>query len=523
MKLIHLLLFLPLLAVMSFLPVKQSNQLRVQTVNGTVEGKLEASGIRSFKGIPFAKPPINQLRWQAPRPAESWTGVRKALDFGPGPMQGQPYGDMHQRSPKMSEDCLYLNVWTPAKSVKEKLPVLVYFYGGGYIAGDGSEPRYDGENMAKKGIVTLTVNYRLGVFGFLAHPELSKESAHHSSGNYGLMDQNAALKWVKQNIAAFGGDPSKVTIAGESAGSISVSAQMASPLSKHLIAGAIGESGAMIHPTLAPVTLEQGEQNGLAFAATLNAGSLAALRKVPAEELLTKASVAGAFKTAATIDGYFLPKSPVAIFEAGEQAKVPLLAGWNSTEVPYQAFLWNAAPTPENYREKVLTEYPKNAEQVLKLYPGNTSEEVIASATALASDRFINYSTWKWIDLQSKTSSQPVYRYLFSRPKPGAPGAPHAFEIEYAMGNLDSNKALVWTNDDQKVSSVMMEYFANFIKKGNPNASGLPKWDTVNTTTGGTYMNINVQSKQEQDQHVARYKFLEQQYSNNKEQESLMR
>ena len=230
---------------------------QVKTANGVVEGVTEKSGIRAFRGIPFAAPPVGDLRWKPPQPVKNWEGVRQADKFGPRAMQRPIFGDMNFRSDGMSEDCLYLNVWTPAKSGDERLPVLVYFYGGGFMAGDGSEPRYDGASMARKGIVAVTVNYRLGVFGFLAHPELTGESPHHASGNYGLLDQNAALRWVRRNIAAFGGDPDKVTIAGESAGSVSVSAQMASPLSKDLIAGAIGESGSLMG-TLPPVPLCRG-------------------------------------------------------------------------------------------------------------------------------------------------------------------------------------------------------------------------------------------------------------------------
>src|SRR5215813_9483077 len=240
------LIILPILMAMNFASGTFAQE-RVKIANGTLEGASDkSSGIRSFKGIPFGEPPIGDLRWKPPQPAPSWPGVRKADKFGPRCMQRPIFGDMGFRSNGMSEDCLYLNVWTPAKSADEKLPVLVYFFGGGFVAGDGSEGRYDGESMAKKGIVAITVNYRLGVFGFFAHPELTKESPHRASGNYALFDQHAALEWVQQNIAAFGGDPKRVTIAGESAGSIAVSAQMASPLSKNLIAGAIGESGSIL-------------------------------------------------------------------------------------------------------------------------------------------------------------------------------------------------------------------------------------------------------------------------------------
>ena len=225
------------------LPLTASAQIAepVRVQSGLLSGVSGSDPtVRVFKGVPFASPPVGDLRWKAPQPVKNWKGVRKADHFGARPMQLPLYGDMIWRSVGISEDCLYLNVWTPAKSKKERLPVLVYFYGGGFVAGDGAEPRYDGESMARRGIVAVTVNYRLGIFGFFAHPELTQESPHHASGNYGLLDQNAALEWVHKNVAAFGGDPKHITIAGESAGSFSVSAQMASPLSKHLIAGAIG-------------------------------------------------------------------------------------------------------------------------------------------------------------------------------------------------------------------------------------------------------------------------------------------
>ncbi|WP_262490217.1 carboxylesterase/lipase family protein [Hymenobacter coccineus] len=244
----------------------QNNQVKV--ASGPLAGGLAASGIREFKGVPYAAPPVGPRRWQAPQPVQPWTTVRAATQFGPRAMQLPLFGDMNFRSDGVSEDCLYLNVWTGAKSAQERRPVLVYFYGGGFVAGDGSEPRYDGEAMAKRGIVAVTVNYRLGVFGFMAHPELTQESPHHASGNYGLLDQAAALAWVKANIAAFGGDPQHVTIAGESAGSFSVSAQMASPLSKNLMVGAIGESGSLLGLQPLP-TLAQAEQTGTTFAAAV--------------------------------------------------------------------------------------------------------------------------------------------------------------------------------------------------------------------------------------------------------------
>ncbi|RYY14131.1 MAG: carboxylesterase family protein [Chitinophagaceae bacterium] len=509
--------------------------INVNTSYGQLEGVKEASGIYAFKGIPFAAPPVGELRWKEPQPLKKWDGVRPALAFGARAMQKPIFGDMGFRSDVESEDCLYLNVWTPAKSPKEKLPVLVYFYGGGFMAGDGSESRYDGEQMAKKGIVALTVNYRLGVFGFFTHPELTKESPHNASGNYGLLDQQAALAWVRDNIAAFGGDPKRVTIAGESAGSIAVSALMASPLSKDLIAGAIGESGSIMG-TLTPVTLPEAEKVGLQFATGVGANSLAALRAMPASQLLDATVKPGAPRFPIVIDGYFLPKQPVAIFASGEQAKVPLLVGWNSEEMSYRMLLGADIPTPENYRKAVEKAYGQKTEEVLKLYPATTQEEVVQSATDLAGDRFIGFSTWKWSDVQAKTGTKPVYRYYFTRPRPAmnasmgnatpglaggvvtnsdapkpppARGAVHSAEIEYAMGNLAGNKVYAWTADDHKVSKLMLEYFANFVKTGNPNGKGLPKWPTVGADDAEV-MIIDVNTRAEKEKNRSRYLFLEQ-------------
>ena len=452
---------------------KATTANQVKMASGVLEGSLEASGVRSFKGIPFAAPPVGPLRWKEPQPVGKWSGTREAKQFGANGMQTKVFGDMGFRSSAMNEDCLYLNVWTPADAKErlpqERLPVLVYFYGGGFVAGDGSEARYDGESMATKGIVAVTVNYRLGVFGFMAHPELTKESPHHASGNYGLLDQAAALKWVQANIAAFGGDPKRVTIAGESAGSVSVSAQMASPLARNLIAGAIGESGSLLG-TLPAMPLAKGEEAGVEFAKTVGANSLAELRAIPAEKLLQQAAKFGPFRFSPTIDGYFFPKSPYAIYEAGEQAHVPLLAGWNSEEMNYRAVMGAEKPTKANFATAIQKLYPTGSADVLKLYDPASDDEVEQMATELASDRFIGYSTWKWIDVQAKTGGKPVYRYMFSRPRPAmteamgnatpglaggivkdttnkpapkmpmAKGAVHSAEIEYAMGNLASNK-----------------------------------------------------------------------------------
>lgn len=532
-------LFLTLLLHLALIASAQKNpQAKVE--QGTLEGIILPSGIQNYRGIPFAEPPVGELRWKAPQPHKKWRGVRKANTFGNNAMQKPVFGDMNFRAPSMSEDCLYLNVWTPAKKPSEKLPVLVYFYGGGFIAGDGSENRYDGESLAKKGIVTVTLNYRLGIFGFFSHPELTKESPNHASGNYGLLDQQAALVWVKQNIAAFGGDPDKITIAGESAGSISVSALMVSPLSRNLINGAIGQSGAMINPTLDAVPLADAERNGVAFADKIKTTELGKLRAITAEQLLEEASKPGAFNTRAVVDGYFLPKLPSELFAAGEQAKVPLLAGWTSTEIPYMAFMQGQYPNPENYRKRVEDTYKEKAAEVLKLYPGTTEEEVIKSATALASDNFIVYSTWKWVELHRKTTKQPTYVYVFSKARPpmksemgnakeglaggiikvdgkkeenkmpeALSGANHASDIEYLLGNLATNTVYGWTPDDYKASQVAEDYLANFIKTGNPNGKGLSEWPVSKPDGDMNIMTLDVSASAAKEHYRNRYLFLD--------------
>lgn len=516
--------------------------VQLTIANGIIEGNYDThTGIQKYFGIPFAKPPVGNLRWKDPQPVDNWKGVKQTKQFGLRPIQTMVFGDMDSRSDGVSEDCLYLNVWTPAQRNTKGLPVLVYFYGGGYVAGDASEPRYDGEAMAKQGIVVVSCNYRLGIFGFLAHPELSAESPHKSSGNYGLLDQVAALQWVQKNITAFGGDPKKVTIAGESAGSISVSYQMASPLAKNLIAGAIGESGAGINPTLSPVTLAEAEKQGTDFAVKAGYPTLARLRALSTREVYEIYNESKRFGFPVVLDGYFLPKTIPQIFNAKQQAQVPLLLGWNSAEIPGAAFMYGQPFKEENYVARVKAEYPNDFNEVLKLYPHGSDAEIEMSATQLASDRFIAYSTWKWFDLHRNNSEQPVYRYLYSKlrppladaslaaglaggtvqadpnaPKPPAAlGAPHACEIEYCMGNLPLVKQYAWTADDFKVSETMFTYFANFIKTGNPNGDKLPEWPAAKKGDAAPpVMVIDTQSKAIKAANDARYDFLDKAYKN---------
>jgi para-nitrobenzyl esterase len=507
---------------------------RVKTANGILESTAAPKdGVRTFKGIPFAQPPVGGLRWREPQPVKNWSGVRNAGQFGPACMQRlSPGADYWLRGNGMSEDCLYLNVWTPAKTGKEKLPVLVYIFGGGFQNGDGSEPRYDGENMARQGMVAVSVNYRTNIFGFFVHPDLTKESPHHAAGNYGLLDQVAALQWVERNIAAFGGDPKRVTIAGESAGSISVSALMASPLSRNLIAGAIGESGAAIS-SLPPQPLAEAEQNGVKFAAAAGANTLAALRAMTAEQIQDAAAKAQGVRFFTAMDGYFLSKSLTATFEAGEQAKVPLLAGSNTQEQPARSVLGAGGPTPETLANAIAKFYGDKAGPVLKAYAATTTDEVYEAAAHLASARFIAYGTWKWTELQMKTGGKPVYRYLYAHPRPaylGMPGQPapavpaagrgaeqppaprgatHSAEIQYAMGNLDLDKRYTWEPADYEVSKTMQAYFVNFIKTGNPNGPGLPDWPAYRADNNYQRMRIDVKSQAEPEAHRDRYLALE--------------
>ena len=513
---------------------------KVKTQNGVVEGVYEPSaGLETFKGVPYALPPVGNLRWKEPQPLKNWKGIRVTKNFGPKAMQKPLFSDMQFRSNGTSEDCLYLNIWKPAENSVAKskgksvlisvsksvtgsailLPVLVYFYGGGFKGGDGSEYRYDGADLARKGIITITVNYRLGIFGFLAHPELSVESGHHASGNYGLQDQTAALRWVSKNISAFGGDPSRVTIAGESAGSISVFAQMATPLSRNLFAAAIGESGAMIKPTFIPVSLDTAEHNGLDFMTRAGLKNLKAMRAMPAKKLLDLEFNRNE-KLPAVIDGYFFKEIPALTFAAGRQAKVPLLVGWNSAEGGYGDIIHDSI-TPDHYASVIKHVFGSSADKALILFPGTDEKTIKQSATDLASDMFIVYSTWKWADLQAKTSGKPVYRYLFSRirqtaddrKKPLGLGASHSSEIEYALGNLSTNKVFDWNADDFKVSATMEGYFANFIKTGNPNGNGLPTWQALNINAPINFINIDVETKMQQDINNSRFNFLEEFYN----------
>ena len=495
----------------------------VRTKAGLVEGFADASGsVRTFRGLPFAAPPLGERRWKEPQAVAPWDGVRKAAEFGPRCLQGPLFDDMVFRD-QPSEDCLYLNVWTPAKSSSEKLPVMVWIYGGGFQAGSASEPRQDGERLAGKGVVVVGINYRLGAFGFFAHPALSAESGRGASGNYGLLDQVAALRWVRENAAAFGGDPQNVTIFGESAGSFAVSALLASPLARGLVTRAIGESGAYLgRHALEPRSLAASEEQGTKLATSLGAATLAELRSKPAAEILQAALKAQPW-FAPTIDTYVLPRDVNAIYAAGAQAHVPLLAGWNADEVRAGVVLAKERPTAKGFAEQTRARFGPAADALLKVYPAATDAEAVESAAALAGDLFLGYATWKWIDVHARTGGSPVYRYSFDRKIPVEPGtkvdgvpataedigARHAGEIEYVFGALDSLPRVLWQDADRRLSDLMMTYWASFARGGDPNGPGRPAWPVYTGAPESQVMHLDATSAGRPDLLRSRYETLD--------------
>jgi para-nitrobenzyl esterase len=481
-------------------------------VAGTV---LEDSGIHLFRGIPFAAPPTGDRRWQPPLPVEPWQGVREADTWGTRCMQGEMFGGpLVTRDEQMGEDCLYLNVWTPTKDPSAALPVFVVFHGGGFAAGSGSEPRTDGEWFARRGMVVVAPNYRLGLFGFLGHPELSRESGGRGSGNYGMLDQVAALEWVRDNIAAFGGDPDNVTINGESAGSMSVSAHMVSPLSRHLIHKAIGQSGAFFAspgPTLVADPLAKKERDGVSFTRSVGADSVEDLRAMSAETLLAAVmSQNDGWGYGPGIDGYFFEQDAAASFEAGEQAKIPLLAGWTSSELGMSIALNPEKPTRASFKNALRNTFGSQWSKAADVYPSTSDEELLQSAADYAGDMFISFATWKWIEVHTATSNAPVYRYRFDRTIPGdaasAYGAIHASDIEYSFNTLDSKPAN-WQAADREVAEIMASAFANFILTGDPNGDGIPEWPEYGAT--GRVMYFDTTSAAGPEEGRARYELLD--------------
>jgi para-nitrobenzyl esterase len=497
----------------------QIQAVQQKTADGVLEGVVSADGkVRTFKGIPFAAPPVGPLRWKPPQPVVPWSGVRKASEYGARCMQGNIYSDMIFHDSGPSEDCLYLNLWMPANPANAKLPVMVWIYGGGFQAGATSEDRQDGGNLSKNGVVVVSMNYRLGIFGFFSHPELTRESGHNSSGNYGLLDQLAALQWVKKNIATFGGDPGNVTIFGESAGSFSVSALVASPLAKGLFKRAIGESGAYFASTTLPLkSRTEMETTDTAFAkSALGTDSLAELRGKSADEILQAALKEKDVRFAPIVDGHFLPQDVLTIFAAGKQSQVSLLAGWNLDEQSYHSILGPDAPTAAHFLTHLQSLYGAGAGQLAKLYGGSSEAEVKRGAQDLASDRFIGFGTWKWLEMTAKSGKAAVYRYEFDQTLPlasDAPAgaqatAPHASEIEFVFQVLSARK-LPWRPEDHKVSELMGAYWTNFAKTGDPNGTGLPHWPLYTAKGDYPVLHLTADPHAAPDSHRARYLLLD--------------
>ena len=517
----------------SFAQSSPSSVAYVTVNEGKLQGRIE-NDVFVFKGVPYAAPPVGPLRWKAPQRLANWSGIRKATDFSARPVQKS--GILYEfRSETMSEDCLYLNIWSTAKRDDKPHPVYVFIHGGSFIHGDGSQPAYDGESMAKKGIVYISINYRLGVFGFLAHPDLGKENQFGASGNYGLLDQVAALKWIKENISAFGGDPKRITIGGESVGAQSISAHMASPLSKGLFSAAIAQSSSLLDSRRLIRSKQASEKLGTDFATFTKSTSIEEMRSIDEKTLLKLASKGDPRRFKPTVDGYFLPKFPTEVFEAGEQAKVPLLVGWNADEVPSLAFYRLKRATPENFYKRVRKIYGEDAAEVLKYYPVKTKKEAKIAGAKVGSDWLINFGTWRLAELHAK-STAPVYRYLFDQPHPGLTpktikdgnvfqvllkkminraitgSAFHAAEIEYALGNLEVQKNYAWKSADYQVSEQMQAYFSNFIHNSNPNIGSkevtLVNWPQQTAGAKQQYLRIGLPSKVEIERDTTRDRFL---------------
>jgi para-nitrobenzyl esterase len=454
----------------------------VKTDAGLVSG-ITDDNINIFKGIPFAAPPVGELRWKAPQPVQPWKNTRQCDTFCASPMQASPVPfsmwseEFLIRKEPISEDCLYLNVWTDAKSSKEKKAVLVWIYGGGFASGGTNVPIYDGEATAKKGIVFVSINYRVGIFGFFAHPELTKESGYNASGNYGLLDQIAALKWVQKNITAFGGDPNNVTIAGQSAGSMSVNCLVASPLAKGLFNKAIAESGAnLVTGTFGSRTLQQAEQDGVKTASSLHANTIEDLRKMSAEDLMKVQAMRGG----PIVDGYVLPQPIGEMFASNKENNVALLTGWNENE----GLVFGPIKKAEDFKKQVADQYGSDATTFLKYYPATDDSVASVSQYDLSRDQIFGVQNYTWANVAS-SQEKKVYVYRFTRKVPATGeyvkyGAFHTGEVPYAYDNLKFvNRP--WEPVDFSLATVMSSYWVNFIRTGNPNGKDLPEWKAYST------------------------------------------
>ncbi len=480
MRRIFSLFFGTILAGTTILPAAIADPVRIDT--GLVSGVAGTTDdVRVYKGIPYAAPPVGDLRWREPRPASHWEGVRKADAFSPVCMQMQRGPNANAANPP-SEDCLYVNVWTAAKSASERRPVIVWTYGGGFTGGAGSLAMYDGDALARKGAVVVTYNYRLGIFGFLAHPELTKESEHHASGNYAMMDLEAVLRWVQKNIAAFGGDPKRVTIDGESAGSMLVSAMVGSPQGKGLFQRAIGQSGAWMGLNIGKMTTRaQAEEEGEKMVKALGAASIAELRAKPADELLKNSR--GPFGI--IVDGWMVPEDLTVTYQNRKQNDVDVLVGSNRDEGTFFTRP-GAAGNPEQFTTNAKRRFGDMADAYLKLYPASSESEAGASQLATFRDEF-GWAMREWAQLQSERGKAKAYLYFMTHVPPSAPGQPsrgatHTADLQYMFDNQPPN--VTWTDTDKQLAETMSSYWVNFAATGNPNGKGLPEWPAYNVKKG---------------------------------------
>lgn len=477
-----ILLAIAVAALSSMCPAATPTTVKVE--QGLLEGTVE-DGLTVYRGIPFAAPPVGDLRWRPPLPAANWDGVRRADAFAPQCVQrsfGPPPSG--QQPPAMSEDCLYLNVWTPAKAASDRIPVLVWIYGGGFNGGATSVPTYSGEKLAQKGVVLVSIAYRVGPIGFLAHPQLTAESPQHASGNYGLLDVIAALQWIQKNIDAFGGDSNKVTIFGESAGGIAVSMLCASPLAKGLFQGAISQSGGSFGPASvggAPGenmrVLADAEHGGEELARNVGAASITDLRKLPADIIL--ASAPGRRGMAwPIIDGWVIPDDQYKLYEARRFNDTPILVGYNSDE----GASFSPPHTPQEYSENVHKRFGDFADRLLKAYPAGETT-VPKTARDLMRDAAFGWHTWTWARLQSRLGKSKVFYYYFDQhpeypadsPQAGH-GAPHGRDVAYVFEHFTGDDGQKPTTADNTISEAMATYWTNFAKYGDPNGKGVAKW-----------------------------------------------
>lgn len=449
----------------------------VMTQSGPIQGE-QHNGINVYRGIPFASPPVGALRWQEPVPVKPWTGVLNAKSFAPSCMQ-KGVSMPGETAPVISEDCLYLNIWAPKNTKLTGLPVMVWIHGGAYKNGAASMKLYHGDQLARQGIIFVSISYRLGVFGFLAHPELTKESTNGSSGNYGLMDQIAALEWIKNNISAFGGDPSRVTIAGQSAGAMSVSALIASPRAKGLFHKAIGQSGGIFEPIqLAPhYLLKNAEIDGVKFATSLGADSLKALRGLPAEALLADSAERVSHPV---IEPSILPMTPYDAYARGLQNNVPLLIGSNSEEA--RSLVDVKGTTAKTFAADIERSVGALPPQLLAAYPFTNDSEAREAHLGLERDLRFGWDMWAWARLHAAAGKNKVFFYSFKQrpPFPTASlyadwGASHFSELWYMFNHLNQER-WKWSRADHKLAHDMSHYWVNFAKSGNPNGGGLTRW-----------------------------------------------